>query len=145
MDRTKRLLMSVTASALLTGSGGTNPSLSEVRATATNAETVEPDPQTTQSEATILRLLKTVEQENAMSLDQILAKVPSLKRNTAQKALGKLVGAGKIARIGNGRDKPYQYYNPRAVEDRKMAGAVTLISSMLRGVQEENAVAVNDV
>ena len=80
-----------------------------------------------------------------MSLDQILAKVPSLKRNTAQKALGKLVGSGKIARIGNGRDKPYQYYNPPAVEDRKMAGAVTLISSMLRGVQEENAVSLNEL
>ena len=65
MDRTRKLLMSVAASALLTGSGGTNPSLSEVRPTTVNSETIEPDPQAAQGEAIILRVLKTVEPENA--------------------------------------------------------------------------------
>jgi len=137
--------MSVAASALLAGSGGTNPSLSESRAATVNSETIEPYAQTAQSEAKILKLLKTVEAGNAMSLDQILAKDPSLNRNTAQRALERLVGAGKIARTGNGQDKPYQYYDPLAAEERKIAKAVEIISSLLRGVREDKALSLNEL
>ena len=140
MDRTRRLLLSVAASALLAGSGGTNASLSESRAATVSSETIEPYAQTTQTEATILKLLKTVEAANAMSLDQILAKEPSLNRNAAQRALDKLVGAGKLGRTANG-----QYYDPGAAEERKIAKAVEIISSLLRGVREEKALSLNEL
>jgi predicted transcriptional regulator len=110
-----------------------------------NSETIEPDPQAAQGEAIILRVLKTVEPENALSLDQILAKEPRLKGNTAQRALEKLVGAGKIGRTGNGQDKPYLYYNPQAAEERKIAKALPIISGILQGVREENALSLSQL
>jgi predicted transcriptional regulator len=110
-----------------------------------NSETIEPDPQAAQGEVIILRVLKTVEPENALSLYQILEKEPSLKRNTAQRALEKLVGAGKIGRTGNGQDKPYLYYNPQAAEERKIAAALPIISSLLRGVGEQAALSLNEL
>ena len=55
------------------------------------------------------------------------------------------MGAGKIGRTGNGQDKPYQYYNPQAAEDRKVAKALPTISGLLRGVREENALSLNQL
>jgi ribosomal protein S25 len=135
--------MSVTASALLAGSGGANPRLLEARAATTKSEMIVPDPQATPSEQVVLTLLKTVEPEKAMSLDQILASAPSLKRTTAPQLLKKLEGQGKISKIGNGQS--YRYYNPRAADERKLAEATKTISDLLFGLTAENAISLPEL
>ncbi|HXM36469.1 MAG TPA: hypothetical protein VN920_14845, partial [Pyrinomonadaceae bacterium] len=92
MDRTRRLLMGVTASALLAAGGGkTNPGLANPTALTTNSETVEP--------------------------------------NLAATATA----------------TPYRYYHPQTAESRKVAAASAVISKLLFGIQEQNAMTLNEL
>ena len=132
MDRTRRLLMGVTASALLTAGGGkTNPGLAKATALTMNSETVEPNlaatvteayryyqPQTDESRkiaaaaAVITKLLSGVPEQSAMTLNELLARKPELDRGIAEKALAGLVKSEQIRRTGDGTQfKPFRYYD----------------------------------
>lgn len=118
MDRTRRLLMSVTASALLAGGGGTTPGLPEARA-ATTDDRLEPyyNPQGEQAKITevsqiISSLLAGVQEENAMSLNELIERRPDLNRRIAGKAIEVLLRQGRIKKTGDGtKDKPFRYYD----------------------------------
>lgn len=111
--------MSVTASALLTGGGGMTPALTEARAAATD-DRLEPynQPQAEQAKINevsqiISSLLAGVQEENAMSLNELIERRPDLNRRIAGKAIELLLRQGRIRRTGDGtKDKPFRYYHP---------------------------------
>jgi hypothetical protein len=141
MDRTKKLLMSVTASALLTGGAVANPNVSELTAT-TNREAPEFDPQD-QADRAILSVLRTVEREQALTLDEIIARATSLNRNSAEFSLRRLLIQKKVERTGS--QPPFRYYNPQAAEIRKTNEAQSIITGILRGVAVENALSLDQI
>jgi len=158
MDRTKKLLMSVTASALLSGNALGNGSLPEIRSGTTNSEITEPDYQAdfvAQSEEVTLRKLRWIGADKPILLEEIFEKftrpsdnypyAPAVSRKAAQDMLTSLVRRGKIRRIGNGQDQPYRYYNPRAVEDRQFDLTRTAVIDVLYRVAVENALSVDEV
>src|ERR1700687_6412609 len=118
MDRTKKLLRSVTASALLAGS---NPNTLDARAMR-RIENVRhrldgsyspqtPD-QVAQASQIISNLLSSVQEENAMSLNELLERRPDLERGAAEKAIRGLLKQGKIRKTGEGtKNKPFRYYD----------------------------------
>lgn len=120
--------MGVTASALLAAGGGkTNPSLAK----AMNSETVEPNLAATVTEAyryyqtptdesrrvasasaVITTVLFGVPEQNALTLNELLAKRPDLDRRITEKALVALVRNGQIRQTGDGtKFQPYRYYD----------------------------------
>ena len=123
MDRTKRLLMGVTASALLLGSSEASADLLQPisRAPTREADKLLPrllktgqgeeDRKIAEASTIISDLLSNVPEQSAMTLDQLLAKRPDLKRDTAEKAIQKLLEEAKIKKTGEGtQTKPFKYY-----------------------------------
>jgi len=123
--------MGVTASALLAAGGGkTNSGQGTVLAM--NPETVEPNlaatvtevpyryylPQTDESRkvaaasAVITNVLFGIPEQNALTLNELLAKRPDLDRKITEKALAALVKSVQIRRTGDGTQfKPFRYYD----------------------------------
>ena len=109
MNRTRKLLIGVTASALLTGATG------EINQAASAVPTVtqtQPDPAVDDAVSVIQELLYRVSEQDALTLDELRAKRPDLKRDIAEKAIKILLDGGSIRRTGDGtRYKPYRYYD----------------------------------
>ena len=113
MDRTRKLLMGVTASALITGaSADVNRAAPERTVTTAYEQTPQTDPKVTEAANVISTLLYGVQEQNAMTLNQLLAKRPDLNRPNAEKAIADLFKRGLIRRTGDGSQyKPYRYYD----------------------------------
>ncbi len=113
MDRTKKLLMGVTASALITGASVDVNRAAPERTLSTVYElTPQTDPKVTEAANVISTLLFGVQEQNAMTLNQLLAKRPDLNRSNAEKAIDDLLRRGMIRRTGDGSQyKPYRYYD----------------------------------
>ena len=134
--------MGVTASALLAAGGGeTSSGLANANALTKISEMVEPNlpatateaasryyyqrpqqpqqpPQTDDSRrvaaaaAVITSVLFNVQEQDALTLNQILTKRPDLDRRIAERALAGLIQNGQIRRTGDGTQvKPYRYYD----------------------------------
>ena len=112
MDLTKKLLMSVTASALLVGSGGMDPGFTTAQSGPKNSNAPQEDPEVTEAAQAIYSLLKNLSPQTAMSLADIMHEESDMKRAVAEKAIKKLMRSGKIRRIGSdSKDDPYRYYD----------------------------------
>ena len=105
MDNTKKLMTSVTASALLLGLGATNTHVIAAPVAAWRQGATNEDPAVDEAQKIILEVLKGKKEETAMSLEEILGKVPSLNSDAATKALKKLVHAGSVLKTN--KDKYY--------------------------------------
>lgn len=107
MDRTRKLLMSIAASALLTGLAESNSISSAAHAAPSNPKAPERNLEIEKTEDIIFKLLKDVHKKDAMSVDEILEKQPRLKRDVVQKALSEMIDDGRLRRTRNGT---YLYY-----------------------------------
>lgn len=109
MDRTRKLLMGVTASVLL--SGVTNPLVAEPAVLTVNPQQ-QPDQKVTAASNIITELLSGVPEQNALTLNELLAKRPDLNRRYAERAIVDLLNRNLIRRTGDGTTyKPYRYYD----------------------------------
>ena len=131
MDRTRKILMGVTASALLAaGHASTDSSL------AMDSASVEPNLHATVIDAAsryyypqtgheldeslgrrtailaITKVLNGVQEQNALTLDEILARRSDVNRKYAEKVIPGLLNRGEIRRTGDGTQaKPFRYYD----------------------------------
>jgi hypothetical protein len=109
MNRTKKLLMGVTASALITGATG---EINQAASAGLTFIQTQPDPAVDNAVNIIRDLLYGVSEQDALTLDQLRAKRPELKRDAAEKAIKILYDAGSIRRTGDGtRYKPFRFYD----------------------------------
>jgi len=109
MNRTKKLLMGVTASALLTGATGEINQAARAMLTVTQTQ---PDPQVMDAANVIRDLLYKVSEQDALTVNELLAKRPQLKRRNVEKAITWLLDQGDIRKTGDGTQyKPYRYYD----------------------------------
>jgi hypothetical protein len=108
MDRTKKLLMSITASALLTGLAESISISSAAHAALSNPKAPERNLEIEKTGDIISRLLEGVGKKDAMSVDEILEKEPHLKRDVVQKALSEMIDNGTLRRTRSGTY--FKYY-----------------------------------
>ena len=102
MDRTKKLLMGVTASALLSGaSAEINRTTAKETVLTVNLQ-IQPDQKVINSATIISQVLYNVPEQNALTLNEILAKRPDLNRAMAEKALDYLKKKGDVRVTGDG-------------------------------------------
>lgn len=109
MSRTKKLLMGVTASALITGA---TVEINQAARAVLTVTQQEPDKAVADAADDIYQLLYKVSEQDALTLDELLAKKPDLNRDIAEKAIKLLLDKGFIKSTGDGtRYKPYRYYD----------------------------------
>lgn len=135
MDRTRKLLMGVTASALLvTGQATTDPGLAKAAAWTTDSAnvesnriegafryyyqkkgtTVDPDEsrRVASAAAVITELLRGRDERNALAVFEMVQMKPELTRPIADKAIEGLMNSGQIKRTGAGtKFNSYRYYD----------------------------------
>lgn len=123
MNRTKKLMTGVTASVLLLGPTPLNSTPASAQSIAQNQKKSADETAVGKAAGVLLGILETTQRENALSLEDLLKKEPSLKRAIAQKALQKLEDEEEIRKTGNGSDKdPYRYYGKFTVSSHKGHG-----------------------
>ena len=132
MDRTRKLLMGVTASALLVaGHAKTDPTIAKTTSWKMDSANVEPDGieaasryfyqkggdvddsrRVSSAAAAITQMLSGVQEQNALAVFEILQRRPDLDRNTVERAIAGLMRWGQIRRTGAGsKDRPFRYYD----------------------------------
>ena len=137
MDRTRKLLMGVTASALLvTGQAKTDAGLAQATAWTVDSANVDSNGieaacryyyqkkgggmtadadesrRVASAAAVITELLNGRNEQSALAIFEMIQMKPELNRPVAEKAIAGLMNSGQIRRTGEGsKFKPYRYYD----------------------------------
>ncbi len=123
MNRTKKLMTGVTATVLLFGQAPMNSNSVSAQPMAQNQKKPADESAVSKAESVLLGILETTDRENALSLEDLLKKKPTLKRAVAQKALMKLEDEEEIRKTGNGSENdPYKYYGKYTPSSHKGHG-----------------------
>jgi hypothetical protein len=117
MDRTRKLMSTITASVLLAGAQGVpSPALSasavvSKQPTTQSEETWKKDPEVARVAEIIFEQLKGTDKEDALPMMAILADAPEVKPATAELGIKKLEYQNRIKRSGSGtKEDPYRWY-----------------------------------
>jgi hypothetical protein len=117
MNRTRKLMGSVTASVLLMGVQDLGFSAQRISTVASNPPPTQPDeawkkdPEVGRAAEAIFEKLENTNLTDAKSLNEILKQVPGVKPNLAEQALKRLIWEGRIKRSGQGTNTdPYRWY-----------------------------------
>ena len=112
MNKTSKLMASITASLLALGSAAGSPiTIVSQQAQATPDESWKTDPAVGENADTVMAWLKGTTQSQAKTVDEVANQFSKLTGAQIEKALNRLRYECKVRRSGEGtKDSPYRYY-----------------------------------